>query len=85
MKILHLQIPFRNKKTQDNFAVSPKTLGQFMKYYQEKLGEEYLVMASPCIPSLLSDSDVLLNFDMKGISLRELKELILPIDKNDTL
>jgi hypothetical protein len=75
-KILHLQIPFMPEpKSRDDFSVYPETMGKFIKIIQEKL-PEFVVVASPCEPSLLSKKDKLYNFNMDQISLKELKDMI---------
>jgi hypothetical protein len=77
MKILHLQIPIRNtKRNNDLIRINPELLGEFMKLLKSQLNNEFVIVASPCIPSLLSDNDVLYNFDMKEITLSEIKSLI---------
>lgn len=76
MKILHLQIPSKRIKAKDSFAITPQLLGDFMNFIKEKMGDEFTVIASPCVPSLLSDEDIVYNFDMKEIKLAEIKELI---------
>jgi hypothetical protein len=87
LKILHFQIPLKeNAKIKDSFAITPNLLGQFMNFVKEKVGDEFTVVASPCAPGIIGEDDILYNFDMTQITLRELKELMkLPIDKNDTL
>jgi len=75
-KILHLQIPtMENSKVRDNLAVNPELLGQFMKIIQEKL-PEFIVVSSPCEPSILSEKDSLFNFKMDQITIEELKKII---------
>jgi hypothetical protein len=87
MKILHFQIPLKdNARIKDSFAITPNLLGQFMNFIKEKVGNEFIVVASPCVPGIIGEDDILYNLDMKQITLKEIKELIkLPIDKNDTL
>lgn len=76
-KILHFQIPIRaNSTTRDQFSIEPETLGKFMKMIQEKIGKDFIVIASPCEPSLLSRKDSLYNFNMEQITLAELKDMI---------
>ena len=75
MNFLHLQIPIK-KTRKDQFLIEAETLGQFMKFIDEKLGENWTVIASPCTPSLLSDSDFIYNFDMKSLTKKQLMDLI---------
>jgi hypothetical protein len=77
-KILHLQIPLIKGEPhfQDRFAVSADNLGKFLNMIRSALGDEFVVVASPCEPSLLSEEDKLYNFNMEQITLKELKEMI---------
>ena len=74
--ILHFQIPLGNRGIKDDLSIRPEILGGFMKIAQKVLGNEYYVVASPFIPSLLSDESVLYNFDMAQITLAELKKIL---------
>jgi hypothetical protein len=76
-KILHLQIPINsNSSEKDNFMITPDLLGEFMKFLKEKLGNEFVVVTSPCSPSLLSRKDSLYNFKMESVTLEDIKEMI---------
>ena len=55
-----------------------------MKPLRHQLKDEFAVVASPCIPSFLSDDDTLYNFDMKEITLKELKSMV-KMDKPDKI
>jgi hypothetical protein len=75
--ILHLQIPiFEGSKVKNSLSVSARLMGEFLYMIQEKLGNDYIVVASPCEPSLLSEDSLLWNFDMKQVSLNELKRML---------
>jgi diphthamide synthase subunit DPH2 len=74
-KILHFQ--FELKK--DGFPlISPTMLSKFMKLMNDRLGDEFVLVTSPCTPSLLSPDDKLYNFDMSQISFQELMKMIEP-------
>ena len=73
--ILHFQVPLNSN---GEIAIRAKDLGTFISLTKNLLGEDYYVIASPCIPSLLS-SESLLNFDMKQVNVEELIKLIQEI------
>jgi hypothetical protein len=76
-KILHLQIPINpNSDKKDDFMITPDLLGEFMKFLKEKIGNEFVVVASPCSPSLLSRKDSLYNFKLEQMTLEDIKEMI---------
>jgi hypothetical protein len=75
MNILHLQIPMK-RTGKDNFYVTPEILGKFMRLIRSQLGDEWNVIASPCVPTILSDVDTAYNFNMKQITQKELKEML---------
>jgi hypothetical protein len=75
--ILHLQMPLvEGSKVKDSLSVSARLMGEFVHMIQDKLGDNYIVVASPCEPSLLSEDSLLWNFDMKQVSLNELKRML---------
>jgi hypothetical protein len=75
-KILHLQIPLKNKKINNNFAITPEYLGQFMKWIQEKVGDEFIVIASPCLPGLIGEDNILYNIDLTQINIKNLRKVL---------
>lgn len=76
--ILHLKIPLLDKAIEVNdWAISPEELGEFMKYIQEKLGEKYIVIASPCEPSLYRKNKRFYNFDMQQLTREDLDNVLL--------
>lgn len=76
-KILHLQIPIKqNTNLRDDLEINPETLGKFMKLCQDRIGEDWKVISSPCIPSVSGDGVNFYNFDMNVISKDELLDLI---------
>ena len=76
--IIHFQIPIREGKTtiQDAYSISSQVLGKFMQLAENRLGLDYKVIASPCLPSLLSKDSVVYNFDMKQLSVEELTKIL---------
>lgn len=75
MKILHLKIPLLNKNSQNGFAISLEIISRFMEIIEEKIGDEYIVVASPFDPSI-SEGDEFYTFDMKKLSKKELMDII---------
>jgi hypothetical protein len=77
-KILHFQIPLLENKhyVKDALAISPELLGKFLTLIKDKLGEEFVVITSPCCPGIIGDDTILYNFDLNQISLDELKEML---------
>jgi hypothetical protein len=71
VKILHFQVPMDKDK-----YISPDVIGKFVKLIKEKIGDEYFVLSTPCVPTLLDSENTLLNFDMKQISINELMDLV---------
>ncbi len=77
MKILHLQIPLEpNKSYKNALAISPETLGKFVKLVQDKIGDDWQVIATPFIPSVFGDTVSFYNFDMNIVDKDEFLELI---------
>ena len=75
-KILHFQIPLLEGTTITNaFAVSQEIITSFVAQVKEKIGDEYIVMASPFMPQLIDENN-LYNFDAKQVSLDELKNML---------
>lgn len=75
--ILHFQIPVGTRGIQDDILIRPETIGKFLKLVKDKIGDDYLVITSPCTPSLLDyKGETLYNFDMKQISIEELLLLL---------
>jgi hypothetical protein len=74
-KILHFQFELASN---GHPVISPDMLGKFMKLMNDRLGDEFVLVTSPCTPSLLSPDDKLYNFDMSQISFQELLRMIEP-------
>lgn len=77
--ILHFQIPLLNRNLIDDLAIRPETLGKFIKLAQDKLGEEWIVVASPFDPLVMDLSDneqKFYNFKMNQINFEELQKLV---------
>ncbi len=76
-KILHLQVPFeQNSSRPDMLSISPDTLGKFMKLCQDKIGQDWSVIASPCIPSVSEDGQTFFNFKLEQLTKEELFGLL---------
>lgn len=54
---------------------SPELLGKFMKLIQDKLKDEYIIIASPYDPST-SYGDSFCNFDMQQLTKEDLLNMI---------
>ena len=67
-KILHLKIELSE--------YSPEILRQFFKMIKNTLGEDWIVIGSPCDPSISEDRQNFYNFDMKQLSKNEFEELL---------
>lgn len=77
MNILHFQVPLLDNGRVDNLAIRPETLGKFLQLIKNRVGDDYAVVASPCVPSLLDyKGDLLYNFDMKQITVNDLISMI---------
>lgn len=75
-KILHLQIPVREGSTIENdLTVSAELMGKFLELIKNNIGNEWKVITSPCLPGTDPEEEVY-NFDMKQITLDELKSMI---------
>jgi hypothetical protein len=74
-KILHFQLALKD----NGFPlVSAEFFNRVMKVLHDKLDDEFIIVASPCVPSLLSPEDKLYNFDMSQISFEELMKMVEP-------
>jgi hypothetical protein len=75
-KILHLQIPVReNSSRNDELTIGPELLGKFLKLIKDNIGDDWEIITSPCLPGTNPEEEVY-NFDMKQITLDELKSMI---------
>lgn len=75
--ILHLKIPMGSDT--DDFKVSPQILGQLMKFTQERLGKDFLVVASPFDPSLYinnTKNSVLYNFNVENLTNEQFEKML---------
>jgi hypothetical protein len=71
--ILHFQIPIT---ASGQIVLMPDIISKFMKLTKESLGEDYIVIASPCVPSLSTDAVNFYNFDINQLNVEELISLI---------
>lgn len=63
----------------------PDVVGKFLKFLQERLGEDFQVIASPFDPSMAdiqNNNLKLYNFQLNEISIEELKKLIRKENQN---
>ena len=73
-KILHLQIPLNNGN--GRISLTPRELGDFIHFIEGKLGDDWIVIASPCIPTVFDEDITISNFSGKILSSTELNEML---------
>jgi hypothetical protein len=71
-KILHFQLPINNR---GSILIPMELAGKFINLAQNRVGNEWAVIASPCVASVLEDDGNFKNFVLSNISEEELLEL----------
>lgn len=73
-KILHLQIPIDSSRP-NGILISPEIVGKFATLVQDRIGENWVVITTPFVPSAWSLENVK-NFMIESLSKEELMKLI---------
>ncbi|HBD94873.1 MAG TPA: hypothetical protein DC057_11945 [Spirochaetia bacterium] len=71
--ILHFKTPIDEN---GDILIDVKELNRLLMSLKERLGDEYVIIASPCNVALLSVEDVLYSFKANDVSIEDLKNLI---------
>lgn len=83
MKVIHFQIPLlKTAKKPERYAINLDNAIQFLEIIKSKLGKDYAIISSPFLPTALTEETEILNFDMRQVTLKELK-LMMKEAKNE--
>lgn len=72
-KILHFQLPLNER---GNALISSELTGKFLRYVSERLNNEYVVVGSPFVPSIIDGDSVVYNCKMEEINFSEILDMI---------
>lgn len=71
--ILHFQLAIN---ANGRIIPGAETMGGFMKLVNQKLGNKYDIILSPCIPSVIGKNSKIYNFEIDEISILQLAEML---------
>lgn len=76
-KILHLEVPVEwSKDKHPEFYLSPKVLGDFLQIIKSVLGDEWLLIATPCPVTIAGNGEENYTFNIKEFSKKEIMNLV---------
>ncbi|MHC1722480.1 MAG: hypothetical protein AB9836_04645 [Aminipila sp.] len=72
-KIINMVIPLNDR---GSLTLPVERILQFAKFNQQELGEDYIVLANPCVLEMVSEDTPIINIGCKKYSYEELTKII---------